>query len=92
MFCLQVQNCENLDREFVLKTISDSVHSLDLIPVFYQTQENNAYFLVRNCGQAIAQLCRQNLIVQNPSNPNKPVSIKKLQAKSKMMRLTLFSV
>lgn len=72
---LQVQNCEYLDREFVLKTITDSVHPLDLIPVFYQRQGNTAYFLVRNCGQAIAQLCRQNLIVQNPCNPLKPVSM-----------------
>lgn len=72
---LQVQNCSNLDREYVLKTITDAVHPLDLIPVFYQTKGNNAYFLVRNCGPAITQLCRQNLIVQNPNTPNSPVSI-----------------
>lgn len=70
-----MHNAESLDREYVLKTITDAVHPLDLIPVFYQTDGTTAHFLVRNCGQAIVQLCRQNLIIPIPDKPNKPVSL-----------------
>lgn len=69
----QVHNCDNLDRDFVLKTLTAAVHPLDLIPVFYQVEGDYACFLVRNCGPAVLKLCRHNLIVQNPTNPNKPV-------------------
>lgn len=59
----------------MLKTLTSAVHPLDLIPVFYQVEGSYACFLVRNCGQALMKLCRQNLMVQNPNNPNKPVRV-----------------
>lgn len=69
-----MQNCDNLSRDFVLKNLTAAVHPLDLIPVFYQAENDYASFLVRNCGPAIVKLCRQNLLVQNPDNANNPVS------------------
>lgn len=71
---LQIHNCENMERDFVLKHLTAAVHPLDLIPVFYQCEKEYASFLVRNCGAAIVKFCRQNLMVHNPENPNKPVS------------------
>lgn len=60
----------------MLKNLTNAVHPFDLIPVFYQAENDYASFLVRNCGPAIVKLCRQNLLVLNPEDVNKPVSIK----------------
>lgn len=75
---MQIHNCENMERDFVLKNLTAAVHPLDLIPVFYQSEKEYASFLVRNCGAAIVKFCRQNLMVHNPENPNKPVSNKEV--------------
>lgn len=61
-----IHNVSMVDREQVLKSLLNSVHPLDLIPVNYKVEGKNAQFIARNCGAAIEKLCRDNMIVQNP--------------------------
>lgn len=68
---------EGLTRDDVLRTILNHVQPLDLIPVNFEQNHCNSYFLARNCGQAIDKLCRDNLVVLNPKNQAKPVRISK---------------
>lgn len=70
----QVYDRQNNTRDFILKSITDAVHPLDWIPVNYQRgRRGRVYFLVRNCGPAILQLCQQKLLVTNPNKPEEPV-------------------
>ncbi|XP_017772485.1 PREDICTED: uncharacterized protein LOC108559648 isoform X1 [Nicrophorus vespilloides] len=73
---IYVQNALNCKRNFVLKTLMKTVHPLDFIPVHYTIEDENVCFLLKNCGAAIMELCKLNLIVPNP-NPKeiKPFKI-----------------
>lgn len=72
---MQVHDIDKLDRDFILKTLTAAVYPLDLIPVFYQVEDNNASFLVRNCGNAIIKLLKEKLRVNNPLDPHKQFKI-----------------
>lgn len=56
------------NREIVLKDILNAVQPCDLIPVNFKVEGNNAHFMARNCGPAIEQLCRQNLVVKSSND------------------------
>lgn len=72
---LQVSNAEAEKRNNVLRAILDHVHPLDLIPVAFGRDKNESFFFARNCGGAIQKLCNDNLVVLNPNNTAKPVSL-----------------
>lgn len=53
------------DKETVLKAILKNIEPHDLIPVNYQVLGDNTWFIARNCGPALKQLCKTNLIIKN---------------------------
>lgn len=72
---MQVENVEDLDRDAVLRTLMKFCQPLHFIPVHYNSSNNIATFLLKNCGAAIQKLCTNNLVIMNPFNKEKPVCI-----------------
>ncbi|CAK9826752.1 Nuclear RNA export factor 1 [Anthophora retusa] len=54
------------DKETVLKAILTAIEPAELIPVKYQTNGEDTFFLARNCAHALDKLCKTNLIIKNP--------------------------
>lgn len=64
---IKIIRAARYDKEVVLKTILAAVEPADLIPVRYQVNGDDAYFMARNCGAALEMLCRSNLIINLPN-------------------------
>lgn len=54
------------DKETVLKAILSAIEPAEMIPVKYQANGEDTYFLARNCAHALDKLCKTNLIIKNP--------------------------
>ncbi|CAK9817814.1 Nuclear RNA export factor 1 [Anthophora plagiata] len=54
------------DKETVLKAILTAIEPAELIPVKYQANGEDTFFLARNCAHALDKLCKTNLIIKNP--------------------------
>ncbi|XP_006619365.1 nuclear RNA export factor 1-like [Apis dorsata] len=54
------------DKETVLKAILNAIEPAELIPVKYQINGEDTFFLARNCAHALDKLCKTNLIIKNP--------------------------
>lgn len=54
------------DKETVLKAILNAIEPAELIPVKYQANGEDTFFLARNCAHALDKLCKTNLIIKNP--------------------------
>lgn len=56
-------------KEYVLKSILNTIDPADLIPVRYQSSGiDDTYFIARNCYSALEQLCKNNLIIKVLNN------------------------
>ncbi|KAK9730629.1 Nuclear transport factor 2 (NTF2) domain [Popillia japonica] len=70
-----VENVANLDKLTVLNTIMKFCYPLHFIPVHYESCNNVANFLLKNCGSAIERMCNQNLIIKHPCNNEEPFKL-----------------
>ncbi|KAK9703450.1 Nuclear transport factor 2 (NTF2) domain [Popillia japonica] len=86
-----VENVEDLDRDAVLRTLMKFCQPLHFIPVHYNSSNNIATFLLKNCGAAIQKLCTNNLVIMNPFNKEKPfkISLKLCYANSNDLKINI---
>ncbi|KAI4462369.1 nuclear rna export factor [Holotrichia oblita] len=86
-----VENVDDLDRDAVLRTLMKFCQPLHFIPVHYNSSNNVATFLLKNCGAAIQKLCTNNLVIMNPFNKEKPfkISLKLCYASSNDLKINI---
>ncbi|KAI4463113.1 nuclear rna export factor [Holotrichia oblita] len=70
-----VENVGDLDKLTVLNTIMKFCYPLHFIPVHYESCNNKAHFLLKNCGSAIERICNQNLIIKHPCINEQPFKL-----------------
>ncbi|GJQ65379.1 hypothetical protein Trydic_g7489 [Trypoxylus dichotomus] len=86
-----VENVGDLDRDAVLRTLMKFCQPWHFIPVHYESRNNIATFLLKNCGGAIQKLCSNSLVIVNPFNKDKPfkITIKLCYASSNELKINI---
>lgn len=68
-------NVTNYEDDFIIKTISNFLHPVQLTPVnFTRNKKTHAFFLASNCLDAIMKLVLNDLKIPNPLNEKNCVS------------------